>query len=152
MDAEFAHGRIADVLLIEDDPGDIRLTSEVLKGHKVLVNLHVVKDGYEGLDYIYQRGRYVSSPRPDLILLDLNIPGKTGLEVLSQIKNDEKMRHIPVVVLTVSSQDHDIIESYKNFANCFITKPLELDNFIKVIHSIEDFWLSIVKLPTKEGI
>ncbi len=140
-------GHPIEILLIEDNPSDIRLTQEVLKESKLQNNLHVVEDGEEALDYLYHRGPYAQEPQPDLILLDLNLPNLDGREVLSKIKQDEALNHIPVVVLTTSDAGEDIMRSYQLYANCYITKPIDLDQFIKVVNAIEDFWLTIVKLP-----
>ena len=136
-----------EILLIEDNPSDIRLTQEALKESKLQNNLHVVEDGEEALDYLYQRGVYAQEPQPDLILLDLNLPNLDGREVLSRVKQDENLNHIPIVVLTTSDAGEDILKSYQLYANCYITKPIDLDQFIKVVNAIEDFWLTIVKLP-----
>ncbi len=140
-------GHPIEILLIEDNPSDIRLTQEALKESKLQNNLHVVQDGEQALDYLYRRGAYGQEPQPDLILLDLNLPTLDGREVLSQIKHDEALNHIPVVVLTTSDAVEDIMKSYRLYANCYITKPIDLDQFIKVVNAIEDFWLTIVKLP-----
>lgn len=138
-----------EILLVEDNPGDVRLTLEALREAKVQNHLSVAEDGVEALDFLHRRGRYVEAPRPDLILLDLNLPRKDGREVLQEIKNDESLRKIPVVVLTTSKAEEDIVKSYCLHANCYITKPVDLDQFLRVIRSIEDFWLTIVKLPPK---
>jgi len=138
------------VLLVEDDPGDIRLTQEALKDGKVHINLHVVRDGIEAMEFLHRRGKYAALPRPDLVILDLNLPKKDGREVLAELKADADLKHIPVVVLTTSKEERDIIKSYDSHANCFITKPIDLDEFIRVVQSIEDFWLTIVKLPQEE--
>jgi two-component system, chemotaxis family, response regulator Rcp1 len=140
-----------DILLIEDNPGDIRLTKEALKEGKVLNNLSVVTDGVEAIDFLRKLNKYKDAVTPDLILLDLNLPKKDGREVLKEIKEDLQLKQIPVVVLTTSKEEQDIIKSYNLYANCYITKPVDLDNFIKVIESIENFWLTIVKLPTNNG-
>ena len=136
-----------DILLVEDNPGDIRLTQEALKESRLQNTLHVVEDGEAALDYLHQRGRYRQALQPDLILLDLNLPALDGREVLKHIKQDEALSHIPVVVLTTSDAGDDILKSYRLYANCYITKPLDLDQFIRVVGAIEDFWLTIVKLP-----
>ena len=141
------NGRSIEVLLIEDSPGDVRLTKEALKEGKILNNLHVVNDGVEAMIFLKKEEKYQSSPTPDLILLDLNMPKKDGREVLAEIKADTKLKSIPVVILTTSSAEEDILKSYDLHANCYITKPVDLDQFIKVIKSINDFWLNIVKLP-----
>jgi two-component system, chemotaxis family, response regulator Rcp1 len=140
-------GKAIDILLVEDNPGDARLAKEALKDSKVHNDLFVVGDGAEALDFLYKRGKHSNVPRPDLILLDLNLPKKDGREVLAEIKADENLKRIPVVVLTISKAEEDIMKSYNLHANCFITKPIDLEQFIKVVRSIEDFWLTIVKLP-----
>ncbi len=140
-----------EILLVEDNPGDVRLTIEGLKEGKVKNNLQVVEDGAEALAYLKRQGKYQDAVRPDLILLDLNLPRKDGREVLSEIKADEDLRHIPVVVLTSSKAEQDILKAYSLHANCYITKPVDLDQFIAVVESIEDFWFTIVKLPRGEG-
>ena len=139
-----------EILLVEDNPADARLTEEALKEGKVLNNLSVVKDGVEAMDFLNKKGNYPDAPRPDLILLDLNLPKKNGREVLTEIKENPDFRRIPVVILTVSKDELDIIESYDLHANCYITKPVDLNQFINVVRSIEDFWLSIVKLPPND--
>ena len=136
-----------EVLLIEDSPGDVRLTKEALKEGKILNNLNVVNDGVEAMGFLKKEGEYQISPTPDLILLDLNMPKKDGREVLAEIKADTKLKSIPVVILTTSSAEEDILKSYDLHANCYITKPVDLDQFIKVVKSINDFWLNIVELP-----
>ncbi|MGA2368001.1 MAG: response regulator [Dehalococcoidia bacterium] len=136
-----------DVLLVEDNPGDVRLTREALKDAKLAINLHVAEDGEEAMAFLRHEGAYALKPRPDLVLLDLNLPKKDGKEVLSDIKNDSDLRRIPVVVVTTSKAEEDIIKSYDLHANCYVTKPLDLDQFVTVVHSIEQFWLTIVKLP-----
>jgi chemotaxis family two-component system response regulator Rcp1 len=137
-----------DILLVEDNPGDVRLTVEALKEDKLQNNLHIVKDGIEAMAFLYQDGEYADAPRPDLILLDLNLPKKDGREVLEEIKADENLRRIPVVILTTSQAEEDVLKTYDLHANCYITKPVNLDQFAKVVQSIEQFWLTIVKLPT----
>jgi chemotaxis family two-component system response regulator Rcp1 len=136
-----------EVLLVEDNPGDVRLTREALKEGKVCNNLSVVPDGVEALAYLRRQGRYADARRPDVILLDLNLPRKDGREVLEEVKGDPELRSIPVVVLTSSEAERDIARAYALHANCYITKPVDLDQFITVVRSIEDFWFSIVKLP-----
>ncbi len=136
-----------EILLVEDSPGDIRLTQEAFKEGKLLNSLHVVNDGVEALAFLRRQGKYAQAPRPDLILLDLNLPKKDGREVLAEIKPDEDLRRIPVVVLTISEAEEDILKSYNLYANCFITKPVEFMKFMDVVRAIEDFWFSIVKLP-----
>jgi chemotaxis family two-component system response regulator Rcp1 len=141
--------RAVDLLLVEDNPGDIRLTEEALKDGPVKVNLSVAKDGVEAVDFLMQRGQFRNAPRPDLILLDLNLPRKNGREVLHEIKADPSLRQIPVVVMTTSKSEQDIERAYELNANCYITKPIELDEFLGVVHSIEDFWLTKAMLPAK---
>jgi chemotaxis family two-component system response regulator Rcp1 len=136
-----------EILLVEDNPGDARLAVEVMKDSKVNNRINHVIDGEEALVFLRKQGRYDDAPRPDLILLDLNLPKRSGMEVLSEIKADDRLKMIPVIILTVSSDEVDILKSYSLHANCFISKPIDLDQFIKVVSAIEDFWLSIVKLP-----
>jgi len=140
----------ATILLVEDSAGDIRLTQEVLKDSKLLNHLYVVEDGFQAMDFMHRSGDYADVPRPDLILLDLNLPGKDGREVLEEIKNDEDLRPIPVVILTTSNSDKDILASYNLHANCYITKPIDLDQFVYIVRTIQDFWLTIVKLPASK--
>lgn len=140
-------GRPVEILLVEDNPGDVRLTQEALKENKMLNHLSVVVDGEDAISFLRQEGEYATAIRPDLILLDLNLPRKDGREVLAEIKADEHLKRIPVVVLTTSSAEQDILKSYDLHANCYITKPVDLDQFITIVRSIEDFWLTIVKLP-----
>ena len=140
-------GKSIEILLVEDNPGDVRLTQEALKDAKVLNNLHVVEDGVEAMAFLRQEGKHADAPRPDVILLDLNLPKKDGREVLAEIKADPALMCIPVVVLTTSQAEEDILKSYNLHANCFVTKPVDLDQFIRVVQSIEQFWLTIVKLP-----
>jgi CheY-like chemotaxis protein len=141
--------RPIEVLLVEDNPGDVRLTREALKEGKVSNNLHVAPDGVEALAFLRREGRYAAAVRPDLILLDLNLPRKGGREVLEEIKNDPALRHIPVVILTSSQAEQDIARAYDLHANCYISKPVDLDQFIRVVRSIEEFWFTVVKLPTQ---
>jgi CheY-like chemotaxis protein len=136
-----------DILLVEDSPGDVRLTREALQEGKVLNELNVVSDGVEALDYLFQRGSHREATRPDLILLDLNLPKKDGREVLAEIKADQHLKRIPVVVLTTSLAEEDVVRSYNLHANCYIAKPVDFDRFIQVVKSIDAFWLSIVRLP-----
>ncbi len=138
-----------EVLLVEDDPCDVELTEECMKDAKVLVSLNVVDDGVKALAYLRKQGRYAAAKRPDLILLDLNLPKKDGREVLSEVKNDENLKSIPVVILTTSSTDEDVLNTYGLGANSYITKPAGFDQFVKVVKSIENFWFSIVKLPPR---
>jgi two-component system, chemotaxis family, response regulator Rcp1 len=139
--------KIVEILLIEDNLGDARLAKEALRDAKVRNNLSWVPDGVEAIAFLRHEGKYASAPRPDLILLDLNLPRKDGREVLSEIKSDEKLKRIPVVILTTSQAEEDIFRAYHLNANCYISKPVDLDQFIKVVKMIEDFWLTIVKLP-----
>lgn len=136
-----------EILLVEDNPGDARLAIEALKDSKLRNNLYVAEDGVEAMNYLHKIGKYSEMPRPDLIILDLNLPKKDGREVLGEIKSDNNLKRIPVVILTISKAEEDIIKSYNLHANCYVTKPLDLDQFMKVVKSIEDFWLTIVKLP-----
>jgi CheY-like chemotaxis protein len=140
--------RLVEILLVEDNPGDARLAMEALKDAKVKNNLHWVKDGVEAMAFLRREGEYADAPHPDVILLDLNLPRKDGREVLSEIKQDEDLRRIPVVILTVSNAEEDIIKTYNLHANCYIRKPVDLDQFIEVVKSIDYFWLTIVTLPT----
>ncbi|HEU4771624.1 MAG TPA: response regulator [Candidatus Binatia bacterium] len=139
------------VLLVEDNPGDVRLTKEALKEGKLLNQLTVVGDGVEALSFLRKEGVYADAPQPELILLDLNLPKKDGREVLAEIKADPNLRRIPVVVLTTSSSEEDILKIYDLHANCYITKPVDLEQFMGVVKSIEDFWVSVVKLPSYEA-
>jgi CheY-like chemotaxis protein len=144
MEAEM---RLVEILLVEDNPGDARLATEALKDAKVKNNLHWVKDGVEAMAFLRREGKYADAPHPDVILLDLNLPRKDGREVLAEIKQDEGLRRIPVVILTVSNAEEDIIKTYNLHANCYIRKPVDLDQFIEVVKSIDYFWLTIVTLP-----
>ena len=139
-----------EILLVEDNPGDVRLTLEALKDGKMKNSMHVAKDGVEALQFLRRVGKYADAPCTDLVLLDLNLPKKDGREVLAEIKADEDLKHIPVIVLTTSKAEEDIFRAYDLHANCYITKPIDLDRFTKVVKSIEDFWLTIVKLPRSE--
>lgn len=139
--------RPIEILLIEDNPGDVRLTLEALKDGKVLNRLHVVEDGVAALDFLYMRGSYAGVNRPDLILLDLNLPKKNGREILAAIKSDEALKTIPVVILTTSQADEDILQAYSLHANCYISKPVGFEQFTHIVKSIESFWLTVVKLP-----
>ena len=139
--------KTVEILLIEDSPGDIRLTKEALKEGKILNRLHVATDGVEGMAFMRRQGVYADAPRPDLVLLDLNMPKKDGREVLAEIKGDEDLKRIPVVILTTSQAEEDILRTYDLNANCFVTKPVDLEQFIQVVQDIENFWLSVVKLP-----
>lgn len=139
--------RPVEILLVEDNPGDMRLTQEALKEGKVYNNLHWAKDGVEALEFLRREGARATAPRPDIILLDLNLPKKDGREVLDVIKRDDHLKHIPVVVLTTSKAEEDVVRSYELHANCYVTKPVDLDKFIAVVQSIDRFWLTVVTLP-----
>jgi CheY-like chemotaxis protein len=140
-------GRPVQILLVEDNPGDVRLTQEALKESKIINHLHVVGDGEEAMAFLRRQGKYVQATRPDVILLDLNLPKMDGRGVLAEVKADAELRRIPVVVLTSSSAEQDILKSYDLHANCYITKPVDLEQFSVVVQTIEEFWFSIVKLP-----
>ncbi|HSL44766.1 MAG TPA: response regulator [Anaerolineales bacterium] len=146
----FNQDRPVEILLVEDNPGDVRLTQEVFKEGKVRNQLSVAWNGEEALAYLRREGRFAAAPRPDMILLDLNLPRKGGREVLAEIKADPKLKSIPVVILTTSEAEQDIVESYNQHANCYIVKPVDLDQFIGVVRTVEGFWLQIVKLPPNE--
>lgn len=137
------------ILLVEDNPGDARLAVEALKESKVHNNIHTVSDGVEAMEFLRKEGEYTSALRPDLVLLDLNMPRKDGREVLAEIKEDPKLKIIPVVVMTTSQSEEDILKSYGLHANCYVTKPVDLEQFMKVVKTIEDFWFTIVKLPVE---
>ena len=139
--------RPVEILLVEDNPGDERLTREALKEGKVYSNLHWVKDGVEAMAFLRHEGKYHDVPRPDIILLDLNLPKKDGREVLQDIKNDDALKRIPVVVLTTSKAEEDVLRTYNLHANCYVTKPVDLEKFIVVVKSIDVFWLTVVTLP-----
>jgi CheY-like chemotaxis protein len=141
-------GKPIDILLVEDNPGDARLAQEALKESKVRNKLFVAKDGVAAMDFLRRKGEYADVPLPDLILLDLNLPKKDGREVLAEIKGDDDLKRIPVVVLTISKDEEDIFATYNLHANCYITKPIDLEQFLKVVKAVEDFWLTIVKLPS----
>jgi len=135
-----------EILLVEDNPGDARLTREALRDAKVRNNLHVAPDGVEALAFLRRQGKHATAPKTDLILLDLNLPKKDGREVLEEVKRDDQLQHIPIVILTTSQAERDIAESYRLRANAYVTKPVDLEQFLKVVQSIEHFWLEIVKL------
>jgi two-component system, chemotaxis family, response regulator Rcp1 len=139
--------RPVEILLVEDNPGDERLTREALKEGKVYSNLHWVKDGVEAMEFLRRQGKYQDVPRPDIILLDLNLPKKDGREVLQDIKNDDALKRIPVVVLTTSKAEEDVLRTYNLHANCYVTKPVDLEKFIVVVKSIDVFWLTVATLP-----
>jgi CheY-like chemotaxis protein len=138
---------VIDVLLVEDDPGDALMTQEAFEHHKIRNILHVVKDGVEALAFLRREGEYADAPRPGLILLDLNLPRKDGREVLAEVKDDPELRSIPVVVLTTSEAEEDILRSYSLYANAYVTKPVDFDRFIEVVRQIDDFFVTVVKLP-----
>lgn len=143
-------GRPIEILLVEDNPADVRLTVEALKDAKVRNKLNVIENGVEALAYLRQQGKYANAVRPDLILLDLNLPLKDGREVLADVKADDELKSIPIVILTTSKAEQDIVKTYDLHANCYVTKPVDLEQFITVVRAIEDFWLTIVKLPPNE--
>lgn len=136
-----------DVLLVEDDPGDELITREAFEHNKINNTLHVARDGQEGLDFLYQRGQFTDAPRPDLVLLDLNLPKYDGRQLLEQIKSDPDLCHIPVVVLTTSAAEEDILRSYKLHANAYVTKPVDLDQFMGAVRQIDEFFVQVVRLP-----
>ena len=139
-----------EILLVEDNPGDVRLTKEALKEGKVYNNLHWARDGVEALEFLKREGKHAKAPRPDIILLDLNLPKKDGREVLAVIKGEPELKHIPVVVLTTSKAEEDVLRSYELHANCYVTKPVDLEKFIQVVQSIDRVWLTVVTLPPAE--
>lgn len=141
-------GRPVEFLLAEDNPGDVRLTKEALRESKISNNLNVAPDGVEAMAFLRREGKYANAPRPDVILLDLNLPKKDGREVLAEVKADPSLRLIPVVIITSSEAEQDVLKTYELHANCYVTKPVDLEQFIKVIQSIETFWLTIVTLPS----
>ncbi len=141
-------GAPVDILLVEDNPGDVRLTQEALQDARITNHMSVAEDGVQALAFLRRQDRYAEAPRPDLILLDLNLPRKDGREVLAEVKADPQLWRIPVVVLTTSQAERDVLRAYDLHANCYITKPVDLDQFLTVVKSIEDFWLTVVKLPT----
>lgn len=140
--------RPIEILLVEDNPGDVRLTKEALKDSKIANIMHVASDGEEALDFLYKKGKYNEMPTPDLIILDLNLPKKTGIEVLEDIKTSPNLKVIPVIVLTTSESEKDILRAYNLYVNCYVTKPVEFNSFIEVVQGMEDFWFTIVKLPS----
>jgi CheY-like chemotaxis protein len=135
------------ILMAEDNPTDVMLTKEALAHAKVLNTLHVVEDGMEAMDFLHRRGKHTKAPRPDLILLDLNMPRKNGQEVLAEIKDDPKLKHIPVVILTTSKAEEDVVKAYGLYANCYVIKPVDFDVFAEVVRSIQQFWFNVVTLP-----
>ncbi|MFL0242944.1 response regulator [Mycobacterium sp. SMC-17] len=140
-------GRVVDILLVEDDPGDELITREAFADNKIKNTLHVARDGQEGLDFLYRRGIHADAPTPDLILLDLNLPKYDGRQLLEAIKSDADLCHIPIVVLTTSSAEEDILRSYKLHANAYVTKPVDLDQFMKAVREIDEFFVQVVRLP-----
>jgi chemotaxis family two-component system response regulator Rcp1 len=140
-------GKPIEILLVEDNKSDARLAIEALRDSKIKNSIHHVYDGVEAMNFLHQEGKFIKAPRADLILLDLNLPKKDGREVLADLKQDKDLKRIPVVILTISSDEEDILSTYNLYANCYITKPIDLDQFLKVVKCIEDFWLTVVKLP-----
>ena len=138
---------LTDILLVEDSPGDARLTREAFADARLDVRLSTVRDGEEAMAFLRRQGDYTEAPRPDLVLLDLNMPRKNGREVLEEIRSDDDLRHLPVVVLTTSNADRDILDCYRHWANCYVVKPMDFERFMEVVQCIENFWLSIVRLP-----
>jgi CheY-like chemotaxis protein len=149
MSHEFTEWRPIEILLVEDNPGDVELTREALETAKMANRLHVVDDGADAVDFLFRRGRFSEAPRPDIILLDLNLPKKDGRQVLSEIKAEPNLSQIPVVVLTTSQAEEDIIRAYQLHANCYVTKPVDFNQFLHIVSTIEEFWLSVVKLPKR---
>ena len=147
--AERGQFQPAEILLVEDNPGDVRLVQEALRESKIMNRLHAVSDGKEALAFLRRQGKYANATRPDLILLDLKLPRKDGREVLSEIKADLELLRIPVVIVTSSKAEEDILKSYDQHANCYITKPMDLEKFVEVVKAIQNFWISIVTLPPK---
>ncbi len=149
MNSEPRGWQAIEILLVEDNPGDVELTREALDDAKVANRLHVVDDGADAVEFLFQRGKFANAPRPDIILLDLNLPKKDGRQVLSEIKANADLAQIPVVVLTTSQAEEDILRAYQLHANCYITKPVDFNQFLRIVATIEEFWLSVVKLPKK---
>ncbi len=146
---DYKEYKLIDILVVEDNPGDALLIREVLNSNKIYNSLSFVKDGAEAMDYLHKTGDFADAVRPDLIILDLNLPRLDGRQVLAEIKSDDKLKQIPVIIMTMSQEEEDILKTYSLHANCYITKPIDLDQFVKVVESIENFWLSLVKLPGK---
>ena len=144
-------GRPIEILLVEDNPGDAELTAEALRDGKIWNELRLVEDGEAAIRYLRREGEFTDAPRPDLVLLDLNLPRKSGREVLAEIKTDEELKQIPVIVLTTSAAEEDVLRAYRLNVNCYITKPVDFDQFIKVVKAIEEFWFTVVKLPSMPG-
>lgn len=149
MNAAFSRWQPIEILLVEDNPGDVELTREALDAAKVANRLHVVDDGADAVEFLFRRGRFKDAPRPDIILLDLNLPKKDGRQVLSEIKAEPSLAQIPVVVLTTSQAEEDIIRAYQLHANCYVTKPVDFNQFLHIVSTIEEFWLTVVKLPKR---
>lgn len=145
----YREGRPVDILLVEDNPGDVRLTQEAFRDASLNNELHVVRDGQEALDFLFQEREYESAPRPAMILLDLNLPKVDGMEVLEDVKTDPELRRIPVVILTGSEAEEDIVASYEKHSNAYLTKPIDPDEFVRLVQSFEQFWLTLVELPPK---
>ena len=148
---DYTEGKPINILLVEDNPGDVRLTVEALKDCKVSNKVHVVIDGEQAVQFLRKKGKFLDAPKPDLILLDWNLPKKNGSEVLSEIKTDEELKTIPVIILTTSKAHQDIYKAYGLHANCYITKPVDLNQFLSAVNTIEDFWFTIVKLPPEKN-
>ena len=142
--------KVANILLVEDNAADIALTKKAIEKSKIVNNLSITRDGEEAMDFLYKKGKYSDAKKPDLIILDLNLPKKDGREILEEVKKDEDLKKIPVVILTTSNAEKDILKTYNLYANCYITKPLDFDQFIAIVKQINDFWFSIVKLPRDE--
>lgn len=145
-----SHARLVEILLVEDNPADIRLTQVAIKNSKIANNLHIVNDGIEAISFLKKEENYKDKPKPDLILLDLNLPRKNGFEVLSEVKNDPELRRIPVVILSISDAEEDLLKTYNLHANCYIKKPVDIIEFEKIVKSIGNFWFSIVILPNNK--
>ena len=150
MDARLGTGTPVEILLVEDNLDDVFLTQEALRESKISNNLSVAGDGRQALDFLRREGAYSGAPRPDIVLLDLNLPKKDGRWVLEQIKTDDRLKHLTVVIMTTSRAEHDVLKSYRLHANCYVTKPVDFDEFISIVHSIEEFWFTVVRLP-KDG-
>jgi two-component system, chemotaxis family, response regulator Rcp1 len=149
MFSEYRNLQPIEILLVEDNPGDVELTREALVAAKVANKLHVVDDGQDAVDFLFRRGKFINAPVPDIVLLDLNLPRKDGRQVLSEIKAEPCLSQIPVVVLTTSQADEDILRAYQLHANCYVTKPVDFNQFMRIVSTIEEFWLTVVKLPKK---
>lgn len=145
------NARPVDILMVEDNPGDVELSLDALKEGKLLNEVHIARDGEQALDFLYKRGAFTHAPTPDIILLDLNMPRLSGIEVLRVIKEDAGLKHIPVVVLTSSEADRDILQSYRLHANCYLVKPVDVEKFLTIIQTFEHFWLHVVSLPPQES-